>query len=89
MREESSKQVENTVRKGEFAHHEQFFSLSHSVFKRIVMQTRNNKGLFEKALSPKFCHVSFCHFVMTQRWDVSESNRWEKKKSGKLQYLIF
>ena len=32
-----SKWVENTVRKGEIAHHEQF-SFSHSVFKRFVLQ---------------------------------------------------
>ena len=33
-----SKRVENTVGKGEIAYHEQF-SFSHSVFKRLVVQT--------------------------------------------------
>ena len=53
---EFSKRVENTLRKGEIACYEQFllfvtsnFSFSHSVFekkKKIVLQTRKNKGLF-------------------------------------------
>ena len=36
-----SKQVENTVRKGEISHFP-------SVFKRLVLQTRKSKGVFEK-----------------------------------------
>ena len=37
------KQVENTVGKGEIACYEQF-SFSHSVFRRLVLQTHTNKG---------------------------------------------
>ena len=36
-----SKRVENTVGKGEIARYEHFF-FSHSVFKRLVLQTRKN-----------------------------------------------
>ena len=43
--------VENTVGKGETARYEQFFSFSHSVFKRFVLQTCKNQGLFGKGLS--------------------------------------
>ena len=45
-----SKQVENTVGKGEIARNEQFL-LSRSVFKRLELQTRKNQGLFGKGLS--------------------------------------
>ena len=41
-----SEQVENTVGKGEIAHYEQFL-LFPSVFKRLVLQTKN-QGLFGK-----------------------------------------
>ena len=44
-----SKRVENTVGKGEIAYYEQS-PLFHSVFKRFVLQTRENKGLFGKGL---------------------------------------
>ena len=44
-----AKRVENTVGKGEIACYEQFF-LSLSVFKRLVLQTRKNQGLFGKGL---------------------------------------
>ena len=44
-----AKRVENTVGKGEIACYEQFF-LSLSVFKRLVLQTRKNQGLFRKGL---------------------------------------
>ena len=40
-----SEEVENTVEKGEMALYGQFL-LSHSVFKRLILQTRENKGLF-------------------------------------------
>ena len=45
-----SKQVENTVGKGEIARWEQF-SFFHSVFKRLVLQTCKNQGLFWKGLT--------------------------------------
>ena len=41
---------ENTVGKGEFARYEQFI-ISHTVFKRLLMQTHKNLGLFGKGLS--------------------------------------
>ena len=40
---------ENTVGKGEIARYKQFL-LSNSVFKRFVLQTHKNQGLFEKGL---------------------------------------
>ena len=45
-----SKWVENNVEKGEIARYEQFL-LSHSVFKRLMLQTRKNQGLFGKGLT--------------------------------------
>ena len=56
MAEKFSKRVENTVGKGEVARYEQFllvtsnFSFSHIVFKRLVLQTCKNQGLFGKGL---------------------------------------
>ena len=47
-----SKRVENTVGKGEVACNEQFL-LSHNVFKRLVLQTRKNQGLFWKGLTSR------------------------------------
>ena len=44
------KRVGNTVRKGEIARFKQFL-LSYSVFKRLVLQTRKNQGLFGKGLN--------------------------------------
>ena len=44
-----SKQVENAVGKGEIAHNEQF--LLFPVFSRLVLQTRENQGLFGKGLT--------------------------------------
>ena len=44
-----SKWEENTVGKGEIALYEQFL-LFRIVFKRLVMQTRKNQGLFGKEL---------------------------------------
>ena len=35
--------------KGEIAHYEQLFSFSHIVFKRLVLETHKNKGLFGKS----------------------------------------
>ena len=37
------------MEKGEIAGHKQFL-LFHNVFKRLVLQTRKNKGLFGKGL---------------------------------------
>ena len=48
-----SKQVENTVGKGE---------ISHSVFKRLALQTRKNQGLFGKGLIVFQAFVSFWKF---------------------------
>ena len=44
------KRVENTVGKGEIARYEQFL-LYPQVFKRFLMQTRKNQGLFEKGVT--------------------------------------
>ena len=43
--------VENTVGKKEKLLVTSNFSFSHSVFKRLVLQTRKNKGLFGKGLT--------------------------------------
>ena len=42
--------VENTVGKGEIARYEQIL-LSHNLFKRLVLLTRKNQGLFQKGLT--------------------------------------
>ena len=44
-----SKWVENTVRKGEISHHEQFL-LFQWCFQRLVMQTHETQGLLGKEL---------------------------------------
>ena len=46
----SPKGVENTVGKKEKLLIMRNFSLSHGVFKRLVLQTRKNRGLFGKWL---------------------------------------
>ena len=43
--------VENTVGKGDIACNEQFLLFNHSVFRRLVLQTCKNQGLFENGLS--------------------------------------
>ena len=48
--ESSSKCVENTAGKGEIARYEQFL-LFPSVFKRLVLLTHKNQGLFGKGLT--------------------------------------
>ena len=45
-----SRRIENTVGKREVLMRNFYFS--HSVFKGLVQQTRKNKGLFGKGLSP-------------------------------------
>ena len=51
-------QVENTVEKGEIARYEQFLLFPHSVFKRLVLQTRENQGLFgERVMLHLFCRL--------------------------------
>ena len=47
------KQVKNTVGKGEIARYEKSL-LSHSVFKRLVLKTRRNQGLFRKRLKQNY-----------------------------------
>ena len=37
------------------------FSFSHSVFKRLVLQTRKNQGLFGKGLRNDDCHSDKIH----------------------------
>ena len=50
MAKEFSKWIENTVGKGEIARYKQFLPFPHSVFKRLILQTRKNQGLFGKGL---------------------------------------
>ena len=52
MPESPSKWVENTVGKGEIARYKQFL-IFHSVFERLILQTRKNPGLFGKKLKKK------------------------------------
>ena len=49
MAENSLNRVENTMDKGEIARQSNF-SFTHSVFKRLVLQTHKNQGLFGKGL---------------------------------------
>ena len=50
-----SKWVENSVGKGEIAHYEQISPFSPTVFfKRPVLQTHKNQGLFGKGLNVYF-----------------------------------
>ena len=51
MAKEFSKWIEKTVGKGEIAHYKQFLLFPHSVFKRLILQTRKNQGLFGKGLT--------------------------------------
>ena len=54
--------IKNTAGKGEIARHKQFFLFSQcfqktctaDVFKRLVLQTLKNQGLFGKGLKKKF-----------------------------------
>ena len=48
--EKFSKRVENTVGKGEIAQYKQFF-LFPVFFRRLILQTHKNQGLFGKGLS--------------------------------------
>ena len=59
MADSFPKWVENTVGKGEIARHEHF-SVSHSIFKRRLLQTRKNQGLF--GLNPKHYRWRFVVF---------------------------
>ena len=54
-----SKQVENTLGKGEIAHYEQFL-LSHCVFKRLVSQGRQKVSLCGNGLIKKYltCYIN-------------------------------
>ena len=51
MAESFPKRVENTVRKGEIAHYEQFFLFPHVFLIRLGLQTQKNQGLFGKVLT--------------------------------------
>ena len=51
-----SKQVENTVEKGEIAHKEQFL-LFHSVFKKFVDVLQTHHGLFGEGLNYSSANV--------------------------------
>ena len=53
MAESSPKRLENTVRKGESARHEQFLLYPQCFLKKTeeLLQTHENKGLFGKKLT--------------------------------------
>ena len=53
-----SRRVEKTTGKGEIASYEQFLLFPHSVFKRLVLQTRKSPGLFEKGLNRSKLHTN-------------------------------
>ena len=53
-----SKWAENTVLKGESN-----FSFSRSVFKRLLLKTRKNQGLFGKGLKKNNCICSTLTFI--------------------------
>ena len=55
--ENGSKMVEKTVGKGEIACAEQFSPFP-SVFKRLVLQTRKNQGLFGKPITTQWVKMS-------------------------------
>ena len=63
-----TKWIENTVEKGEIACYEQF-SFSHNVFKKLVLETHKNQGLFGTGLNTTllvnitYKHVEFSHFL--------------------------
>ena len=58
--------VENTEGKGEIARYEQFL-LSHSVFKRLILQTHKNQGFFDKELK---CGINRMYsFILKQDKD--------------------
>ena len=54
MAEKLYKRVENILGKGEIARYEQFLLFPQCFFKRLVLQTRKNKGLqsLERVLAP-------------------------------------
>ena len=52
-----SKRVENTVVKEEIAHNRPFLYYIHSVFTRLVLQTRKNQGFFGKGLKSRTSRV--------------------------------
>ena len=62
--------VENIVRKGEIVRYEQFL-LFYSVFKRLVLQTCKNQGLFWKGEKKNVCCQHFLlspqHFLETNQ----------------------
>ena len=67
-----SKQVENTVGKGEIARFEQLlvlsnFSYFHCVFKRLVMQTRRNQSLFGKGLNSQIWQIESIKILQTTK----------------------
>ena len=72
-----SKWTENTVGKGEIARYEQFL-LFPSVFKRIVLQTRKNQGLFEKGLNHRSNYQKYENILEDDRVDGPSVNAGKK-----------
>ena len=86
--------VENTVEKGEIAV-TSIFSFSHSVFKRLVPQTRKNKGLFGNGLRrnfwlvflPSLASQKLCYFQMCKTSRINKNvleNGWQIQTLGDL-----
>ena len=70
-----SKWVEKTVGKEEIAFYEQFL-LSHRVFKRLVLQTCTNQGLFGKGLN--LCHTVYSFKDLRENIVGKAENAWKE-----------
>ena len=84
-----SEWVEDTVGKEEIARYEQFL-LSHSVFKKLFLQTRENQGLFwERAkgyLVTLMCHNDCFNLYQTIQ---NENVMGKGENAGNLHFLFF
>ena len=61
------RQVENNVGKGEIAHYKQFL-LFLQCFKRLVLQTCKNQGVFGKGLMKVICMISVFRISPINMW---------------------
>ena len=69
------KGIENTVEKGEIARYD-LFLLSHCFFKRLVLQTSKNQGLFGKGLIIIFLQIESSSIRMSS----SIMSSWEGER---------
>ena len=71
------------------------FSFSHSVFKRLVLQTHKNQGLFGKGLrytDPEdwlFNSTTQSRLLTTLKQRAFENNVWKEENAGNQQILLF